>query len=138
MGGTTVVTRNRSKFTRQQVDAFQANPCTYRISESTIRFTQEFKEEFWKWYQAGQSPSRILTNLGYDVDALGKRRVQAIRNHILKETESSKGLHEGNAPSRKRKPHSTDYSSLPKDQAVELMQHELLYLRQEMEFVKKL
>ena len=111
MGGTTVVTRNRSKFTRQQVDAFQANPYTYRISESTIRFTLEFKKEFWKRYQAGQSPSRILT---------------------------PEGLHEGNAPCRKRRPHSTDYSSVPKDQAVELMQHELLYLRQEMEFVKKI
>ena len=63
------MTRNRSKFTRQQVDAFQANPYTYRISESTIRFTLEFKKEFWKRYQAGQSPSRILTDLGYDVDA---------------------------------------------------------------------
>ena len=122
------MTRNRSKFTRQQVDAFQANPYTYRISESTIRFTLEFKKEFWKRYQAGQSPSRILTDLGYDVDALGKRRIQAIRE----------GLHEGNAPCRKRRPHSTDYSSVPKDQAVELMQHELLYLRQEMEFVKKI
>lgn len=138
MGGTTVVTRNRSKFTRQQVDAFQANPYTYRISESTIRFTLEFKKEFWKRYQAGQSPSRILTDLGYDVDALGKRRIQAIRDHIRKEAASPEGLHEGNAPCRKRRPHSTDYSSVPKDQAVELMQHELLYLRQEMEFVKKI
>ena len=121
MGGTTVVTRNRSKFTRQQVDAFQANPYTYRISESTIRFTLEFKKEFWKRYQAGQSPSRILTDLGYDVDALGKRRIQAIRDHIRKEAASPEGLHEGNAPCRKRRPHSTDYSSVPKDQAVELM-----------------
>ena len=78
------MTRNRSKFTRQQVDAFQANPYTYRISESTIRFTLEFKKEFWKRYQAGQSPSRILTDLGYDVDALGKRRIQAIRELLLK------------------------------------------------------
>ncbi len=58
------MTRNRSKFTKQQVDAFQANPYTYRISESTIRFTLESKKEFWKRYQAGQSPSRILTDLG--------------------------------------------------------------------------
>lgn len=47
-------------------------------------------------------------------------------------------MHEGNAPCKKHRPHSTDYSVVPKDQAVELMQHELLYLRQEMEFVKKL
>ena len=93
---------------------------------------------FWKRYQAGQSPSRILADLGYDVDALGKRRIQAIRDHIRKEAASPKGLHEGNALCRKRRPHSTDYSAVPKEQAVELMQHELLYLRQEMEFVKKL
>lgn len=138
MGGTTTVTRNRSKFTKQQVDAFQANPYTYRISESTIRFTLEFKKESWKRYQADQSPSRILTDLGYDVDALGKRRVQAIWDHIRKEAASPEGLHEGNAPCRKHRPHSTDYSAVPKEQAVELMQHELLCLRQEMEFVKKL
>ncbi len=62
--------------------------------------------------------------------------MQAIRDHIRKEEGSPEGLHEGNAPSRKRRPHFTHYSSIPKDQAVELMQHGLLYLRQKMEFVK--
>ncbi len=58
------MTRNHSKFTKQQINIFQLNPYTYRISESTIRFTLEFKKEFWKRYQAVQYPPRSLTDLG--------------------------------------------------------------------------
>ncbi len=63
--------------------------------------------------------------------------MEGLRNHIVKESLSEAGLHEGTLHS-KIKPSSRDYTTLPESKAIEYMQHELLYLRQEVEFLKKI
>ncbi len=129
--------RNRRKFTEEEIRILVDNPYTYRVTDTTIRFTLAFKEEFLKRYKEGLSPKQIVKDLGYSVDILGARRVEGLRDHIVKESLSEAGLHEGTLH-RKIKPCSRDYTTLPESKAIEYMQHELLYLRQEMEFLKKL
>lgn len=127
----------RKKFTENEMRLLAANPYTYRITESTIRFTKIFKEEFLKRYKEGYSVRQIVTDLGYDINILGSRRVEGIRDHITKEALSPAGLHEGSLFA-KIKPCSRDYTELPPNKAIEYMQQELLYLRQEVEFIKKI
>lgn len=129
--------RNRRKFTEEEIRILVNNPYTYRVTDTTIRFTLAFKEEFLKRYKEGLSPKQIVKDLGYSVDILGARRVEGLRDHIVKESLSEAGLHEGTLHS-KIKPSSRDYTTLPESKAIEYMQHELLYLRQEVEFLKKI
>lgn len=90
-----------------------------------------------KRYKEGYSPTQIVTDLGYDASVLGKRRIEGIRDHIMKESLSEAGLHEGTLFS-KMLPSSKGYSTIPKEKAIEYIQHELIYLRQEVEFIKKI
>ena len=129
--------RNQRKFTEEEIRILVDNPYTYRVTDTTIRFTLAFKEEFLKRYKEGLSPKQIVKDLGYRVDIPGARRVEGLRDHIVKESQSEAGLHEGTLHS-KIKPGSRDYTTLPESKAIEYMQHELLYLRQEVEFLKKL
>ena len=129
--------RIRRKFTEEEVRILAKNPYTYRVTDTTIRFTLAFKEEFLRRYKEGLSPKQIVQDLGYRVDILGGRRVEGLRDHIVKESLSEAGLHEGTLHN-KIKPASRDYTTLPESKAIEYMQHELLYLRQEVEFLKKI
>jgi len=129
--------RNRKKFTEDEIHLLVKNPYTYRVSETTIRFTLAFKEEFLRRYQEGHSPKQIVQDLGYEVEMLGARRVEGLRDHIVKESLSEAGLHEGTLHP-KIQPRSRDYTTLPEGKAIEYMQHELMYLRQEVEFLKKI
>lgn len=90
-----------------------------------------------KRYKEGYSPTQIVTDLGYDASVLGKRRIEGIRDHIMKESLSEAGLHEGTL-FPKMLPSSKDYTTIPKEKAIEYIQHELIYLRQEVEFIKKI
>jgi len=128
----------RRKFTEEEQRILKENPYTYRVYQDIIRFTMEFKKEFVCRYEAGMAPSRIVEELGYSAEMLGVRCVGSIYRNIQKQMNSPEGLHEGRVRSEKLRPHSTDYSSVPPAQAIKLMQHELLYLRQEMEFLKKI
>ncbi len=131
------MSRATREFTEEEMRILAANPYTYRITAKTIRFTLAFKEEFWKRDKEGYSVKQIFTDLGYDYAMLGKRRCEGVRQHIVKEITTHGSLHEGSL-FPKIKPSSRDYTSLPENKAIEYMQHELLYLRQEVEFLKKI
>ncbi len=66
--------RSRRKFTEEESRILVDNSYTYRVTDTTIRFTLAFKEEFLKRYKEGLSPKQIVKDLGYSVDILGVRR----------------------------------------------------------------
>ena len=125
------------KFTQKEITLLKKNPYTLNVSESTLRFTKEFKEEFWRRYQAGERTKDIISALGYNLDILGDARVVGIYQHIKKEAYSEVGFHDSyQRPDPKTK--KADFSSLSSEQALTRMQHELLYMRQELDFIKKI
>ncbi len=101
-----------------------------------IRFTAEFKEEFWRRYtEEHQSPAKIMTELGFDVDVLGEKRIAGILMHLRQQANSGEGF---------RDVRKTPETAAPIDEPVQQtskailkVQHRLAYLEQEMEFIKK-
>ncbi|MDO4188843.1 MAG: hypothetical protein Q4D29_07610 [Lachnospiraceae bacterium] len=129
----------RNKFTPREIQILKNNPYTYRVTEYNIFYTKEFKEEFWRRYQEGESPRMILEALGYDPDILGQARVTGVQINIKKQAEREGGFTEGK--SHRRKGYKKELYSVeekPNDETIVKMQHEILYLRQEVEFLKKI
>lgn len=129
----------RNKFTPREIQILKNNPYTYRVTEYNIFYSKEFKEEFWRRYQEGESPRMILEALGYDPDMLGPSRVTGVQINIKKQAESEGGFTEGK--SHRRKGHKKELYSVENklnDETIIKMQHEILYLRQEVEFLKKI
>ena len=123
-------------FTQEEMDTLRNNKYTYSVSPNTISFTIEFKKEFWKRYQSGQSPREIDKALGYDDQMLGTTRISGLQGMIRKQAKEGRfreGPHTSYAVSN-----HPDYSTMPDDQKLFAMEHELYYLRQEMEFLKKI
>lgn len=84
------------------------------------------------------SSTKIVEKMGYDAQALGSRRINSLYRNFQQQRISSEGLHEGTSRSGRYRPGSTDFESAPTKHVLQLMQHELLYLRQEVEFLKKI
>lgn len=129
---------NRNKFTKREIQLIKNNPYTYKVTESQIFYTKEFKEEFWRRYQAGESPRSIVEALGYDPDMIGQYRINGLQINIQKQAKRPEGFTEGKGRRKSRKPELYDVEHHPSDETIIKMQHELLYLRQEVEFLKKI
>lgn len=123
-------------FTKEEQAILRENKYTYSVSANTISFTIEFKKEFWKRYQAGQRPRHIVEELGYDYQMLGESRVSGLQGMIRKQAQEG-NFREGQHTSYAVSNHP-DYSSMSDDQKLHAMEHELYYLRHEMEFLKKI
>jgi hypothetical protein len=124
-------------FTSQEIEILRENPYTLSVTEETIRFTLPFKQEYWRRHTLGQSATHIFIELGYDINILSKGRIYAFASHLKKEAASPVGLHEGTYR-RGLRTDIPNYTGMSNNEALARMQRELLYMRQELEFIKKI
>ena len=102
-----------------------------------ISFTKEFKAEFWQRYQGGQRPRDIVKDLGYNPEVLGDVRISGIQLLIKKTAKSGKKFVDAPlAGMPVKRLTSVDYE--PTKETVIQMQNEILYLKEEIEFLKKI
>ena len=119
---------NRNKFTKREIQLIKNNPYTYKVTESQIFYTKEFKEEFWRRYHAGESPRAIVEALGYDPDMLGQYRTNGLQINIQKRAQRPEGFTQGKGRHKGRKAELYDVDTAPSDETIIKLQHELLYL----------
>jgi len=127
------------EFTAEELVEIRNNPFVKSATHSQIRFTTEFKESFWKRAQAGEPLKDIISAFGLNPDVLGERRIKGIYAHLNEQVASGLAFTD---EKRSRWPEIALANRTPsaKQQAVKIrtLEHEVLYLKQELEFIKKI
>ena len=126
------------EYTVKQIKQLERNPYVFKVTKHKLYYTAKFKEDFWISYQAGNSPRKILIDFGFDIDIFGQKQIDSIVQHIKKQALSGNGFSEGENRQRRVPMKATSEEELSSPQSIERMQNELLYLRQEVEFLKKI
>lgn len=126
------------EYTEKQKRELRKNPYVLQVTKHKIYYTAKLKEDFWISYQAGNTPRKILTDFGFDLNTFGQKQIDSLVQHIKKQALSGDGFTEGTNRQRRIPRKATAEEELPSPQSIERIQNELLYLRQEVEFLKKL
>jgi len=121
-------------FTDEQLKVLLKNPYVKSASTKSITYTEEFKAYFVAEYEAGKTPSEILRNSGFDVRALGRTRIDSISRSFRKMSKREEGF----ADTRKGSSGRSSTKTLTSDEQIERLQHQVKYLKQENEFLKKI
>ena len=122
------------KYTKKQIKELKNNPYTLEVNEKRIFFTIEFKKVFWNKYQAGMGPRAIFKELDYNLKNFGQKQIDSIAKRIKKEALQGE-FTEGYNKSKRTKIKEVNSELTP--QNLKQIQNELLYLRQEVDFLKK-
>jgi hypothetical protein len=127
------------EFSSDEIVQLKRNPNTFNVNRFRLYLTKAAKEEVVRLREKNYSYTRIFEELGYDISIIGKGRARGAVDHICNhEIKSDIGLHEGYARSTKRIK-LTEIESLKTDkESVIKLKNEVLYLRQEMDFLKKI
>ena len=123
------------KYTRKQQKELEKNPYTYKVTENRLFFTKEFKKVFWIKYNAGMSPRAILKELGYDLSYFTQGQIDNIVQHLRKKRNAGEEFSEGYA--KEKRPNIKLPSPDTSPETIQQMQNEITYLKQEIEFLKK-
>lgn len=123
-------------YTAEEKEKLESNSYTLKVSKNRFYPTAKFREDFWIRYQAGISPRKIIKDFGYDLDLFTQKQIDGIVQKIKKQALSGNGFSEGEC--RERRPKIKTPLSDNTPETISKMQTELLYLRQEVEFLKKI
>ena len=66
----------RMLLTSEQVKDLMINPYVESVTECRIVYSDEFKRKFVEEYRLGKGPRQIFKDAGFDVDALGYKRIE--------------------------------------------------------------
>ena len=128
------------EYTAKEMKLLKANPYTFKVTKNKLYFTIEFKEAFWTAYQAGIAPRKILGDLGYDVEMFGQKQIDSMVQSMKRRAESGNGFTQGENRTRRKKDELTipEGTSTESKETLESILNEVKYLRQEVDFLKKI
>ena len=128
------------EYTAREMKLLKANPYTFKVTKSKLYFTIEFKETIWTAYQAGMAPRKILEDLGYDLEMFGQKQIDSMVQRMKRQAESRNGFRQGENRTRRKKDELSiqEGESVQPKEALETILNEVKYLRQEVEFLKKI
>jgi len=121
-------------FTEEQLVELRKNPYVKNVSEKAITYTDECKQLFSNEYRNGKLPSVILREMGFDPRVLGEKRVKSLTRRVKKyeaRLDEFKDLRKGNTG----RPQTKD---LTPEEKIARLEHQVKYLQQENEFLKKI
>lgn len=66
----------RSKLTQQEIEILRRNPYVVDVDEKRIIYADSFKKRFIEEYMCNKKPTQIFRDAGFDVNALGSKRIE--------------------------------------------------------------
>lgn len=135
--------RNHRPFTRKQTSELLSNPYVASVTSCQIYYTIAFKRIFWQLYtEEKMEPEDIMKRLGFDLETVGANRIALIPRGLKLQLDKYGEFHEGR---QMKKATATTLQQNPQAVRVdpqtavyiERMRHELNYVKQELEFIKK-
>ena len=128
------------EYTIKEMKALKANPYTFKVTKYKLYFTVEFKQAFWTAYQAGMTPRKILEDFGYDLSIFSQKQIDGIVQNIKKQALDINGFTEGENKSGRKRTGAVLSEDTPdvSPESMDRIWNEVKYLRQEVDFLKKI
>lgn len=124
----------KNYFTDEQVKELQQNPYIKKVSHKAITYTDDFKAVFTEKYRQGSPPSVILREMGFNPKVLGKKRIDRFVWNVNKYEARGDDF----SDLRKEGSGRSSTKELTDKEKISRLEHQVRYLKQENEFLKKI
>lgn len=120
-------------YTDEEMNVLRSNPYTYKVTRRKLCLTAEFKELFYKEYREGGKPRDIFEKCGFPEDIITSSRAAHITSCIKREYSNKGYFSEGNRADLRESAQAEAQA-----QRLRQLEQENEYLRQKVEFLKKI
>ena len=125
---------SKKHFSEEEILALKGNPCVARVSNLSVSFTEEFKRKAYGGLLSGKSMWQIFQDHGIDTDALGPVRILKFHQFVNDCAKRGDGFKNRNKWDGKKD--KDDETATNKH--FQSLENEVAYLRQVVEFLKKM
>ena len=124
--------RNTRYFTPQEKIELEANPYTFRVTDTTIHYTLAFKKYVLaNVNKPGMTVKKLFENAGYRTDLFTDNSMRKAIARFKREAESEGGLQEPTLPKK------TSKQKAGKDSQIKELEQRIVILEQQLDFLKK-
>ena len=121
-------------FTEEQVEELKNNKYVKNVSEKAITYTDEFKIHFINEYNLGKLPKQIFKESGFNIKALGDKRISKSTERFKRQNQRIEGLADTRANNSGRR----RGKALTIEEENDLLRRQNAKLQQELDFLKKM
>jgi hypothetical protein len=126
--------RPHNTFTEEQIEQLRGSRYVRSVGAMFVFFTEEFKRIYWQMYtEENLMPNEILRRLGIEYHVLGTARVRGFTYNMKKRHERQGDVCGGRGVEKPK-----ERVRQTAEQKLERLRAENEYLKQELEFVKKI
>ena len=129
-------TMARKPLNSEEIAELCSSPFVASIISGKINFTPEFKRDAYDQLMNGKSMRAILEEHGIDPDVLGNSRIYGFAHKLRQYAAREEGFADLRTQNTRKPTRESKEQTLAN--RVELLEHELAYTRQEVEFLKKI
>jgi hypothetical protein len=126
---------SKKRFTEEQIFALKENPNVERVSNLSVSFTEDFKRKAYGELLSGKAMWQIFQDNGIDTGALGPVRVMKFQQFIKMCAQRGDGFKNLRNRWHGEKSESDESIAVKR---VKSLENEVAYLRQVVEFLKKI
>ena len=125
----------RYPISKEYVKELNEHKCVEHATECSVSFTAEFKQLAYDEYYRGKSMREIFEAAGFDIERLGRKRLENFRLHLMKKADDEDGFSDKRKDKSKQAPLSTEAAMAKR---IRELEHRNAYLEQENDFLKKI
>lgn len=125
---------NRYRMPEEYVRKLNEHPYVENATEWTVTFTPEFKQLTYDEYYRGKSIRQIFEEAGFDVEKLGRKRLENFRSAVMAQAKKETGFADLRKDKSLQAPPSTEAQM---QKRIRELERRNAYLEQENEFLKK-
>ncbi len=119
-------------FTNEQIESLVGNKYVAKVTDSSIMFTEEFKQEYVRERNNGIEPRAIYKKYNIDYNILGNYRIKSNDSRLMTQSTRMEKFDRKKGSGRPRK---REFSNI--EEELEFLRNELEYTKQENLFLKK-
>lgn len=120
-------------FTNEQIESLVGNKYVAKVTDSSIMFTEEFKQEYVRERNNGIEPQAFYKKYNIDYNILGNYRIKSNDSRLMTQSTRMEKFDRKKGSGRPRK---REFSNI--EEELEFLRNELEYTKQENLFLKKI
>ena len=120
---------------KEFVEELNKHKCVEHATEWNVIFTEEFKRYAYEEYYKGKSTREIFAQAGLDAEKLGQKRLENFRCSVMNGAGREAGFADRRKDKSKQEPQSTEAQMATR---IRQLEHQVAYLEQENDFLKKI
>ncbi len=120
---------------KEFVEKLNNHSCVEHATAWSVVFTEEFKQHAYDEYYRGKSTREIFKEAGLDAENLGQKRLENFRCSVMNGADREGGFADKRKDKSKQAPQSTEAQMAKR---IRELEHQVTYLEQENDFLKKI